>query len=129
MIKTNKLKIPTALFVILLSLSSSLPAQAADTATSIPESWREECNKSADNVRKMGPKFIEILKSSNTLKLSKSEKLLTTKSITRLKELDNFDCNSISQEFWDSIKDERYLEIEKALINFNTFNIYNSKHN
>jgi hypothetical protein len=95
------------------------PSWAAETNTVITETSKQDCYVFPSNVaRNMMPKIAEIIKLRADLKVSNTEFKSSEKIMNRLIELARFDCVGISENFWQSVKTERNIEIDKALANF-----------
>lgn len=97
----------------------STPSWAAETSTSITETSKQECYVFPSNLaRNVMPKIVEIIKLRADLKISNTEFKSSEKIMNRLRELGSFDCEGITENFWQSVKVERNIEIDKALANF-----------
>jgi hypothetical protein len=85
----------------------------------ISEKSKNEClvfsaNQGKDKILKIA----EIYKLRADLKVSSSEIKSSDKIIKKFTELMQFDCQGITETFWQSVKAERNTEIDKALANF-----------
>lgn len=107
------------IFPFLFSTPLSTMSYAADTNTAITEESKQECYEFPSKLaRDVTPKIIEIIKLRADLKVSKTEFKSSEKVLKRLSELGQFDCEKITESFWQSVKTERYAEIEKAMTSF-----------
>jgi hypothetical protein len=104
---------------ICFSFLIALPSTATETSTAITDVSKQECYIFPNNLaRNVTLEIVEIIKLRADLKVSNSEFKSSQKVINRISELGQFDCEGITESFWQSVKAERNIEIDKALANF-----------
>jgi hypothetical protein len=118
-IKKIKLSYKILGVAVCISISTIPVSRAAETSTAITETSKQECYLFPSNLaRNVMPKIVEIIKLRADFKVSNTEFKSSEKIIKRISELGQFDCERITESFWQSIKPERNKEIDKALANF-----------